>query len=211
MAMESLSIDGPAGRLDARWQQATDDGARVAVVCHPHPQHGGTMDNKVVTTVARAFHLHGLHVLRFNFRGVGLSEGTYGEGVGEEQDLRAVVEHLRDAGHEHVQLAGFSFGAGISIRMARALGVEALISVAPPVPRFDLAAADTPQCPWLVIQGDDDELVDAEAVSGWVDGLTHRPELIRLPEVDHFFHGKLTLLRETVLATLEAWDDQEAG
>jgi uncharacterized protein len=206
---DSWIIDGPAGRLDARWSAAEGGSDRVAVICHPHPEHGGTMDNKVVTTLARALSLHGLDVLRFNFRGVGGSDGSFADGLGEAEDLRAVVTHLRDAGHERIWLAGFSFGARVSVRMAATLAAEALISIAPPVQRFDLVGAEIPRCRWLVVQGDADELVDAEAVQTWADDLPVRPELIRLPDVDHFFHGKLTLLRETLLERMKDWDDQE--
>jgi uncharacterized protein len=209
MRPEPLTIDGPAGGLEARWLPPPAPDPRVAVVCHPHPQHGGSMDSKVVTTLVRSLHLAGLGVLHFNFRGVGASEGVYDEGDGEMEDLAAAVAHLRAAGSDRVWLAGFSFGAWICTRMAARLGVEALISIAPPVQRLGFERLDVPRCRWLIVQGEDDDLVDAEAVAAWVGELPVQPHLIRLEGVDHFFHGKLRLLRETLLRTLEAWDDQE--
>jgi len=204
---EALLFDGPAGAIEAAWQPAHADAqdGLAAVICHPHPQHGGAMSNKVVTTIARSMQLLGIGSLRFNFRGVGASEGSYDAGRGEAEDLDAAVTWLRQRGAQRIWLAGFSFGAWVSARMATTLAADALISIAPPVQRFDFATFERPEAPWLIVQGDADELVDADAVAAWAASFEAPPELVRMPGVDHFFHGKLTLLRETLLERTGGW------
>ncbi|MGH8495737.1 MAG: alpha/beta hydrolase [Gammaproteobacteria bacterium] len=203
-AAKALAIDGPAGRLEALLD-GPDRGApaAVAVVCHPHPQHQGTMRNKVVHTLARAFNQLGLPALRFNYRGVGSSEGSYGELTGETEDALAVVDWARrrwpDAA---IWMAGFSFGAIIAWRVALDSGIAQLVTIAPPVERFDVSAGRQPQCPWLIVQGANDEIVDCEAVVEWVNGLAPGPQLIVLEGVGHFFHGRLIELKETLVANL---------
>lgn len=197
---EHLHIDGPVGRLEAILDTpAAGDQAALAVVLHPHPQHGGTMQNKVTHTVARTLAGLGFAALRFNFRGAGTSAGNYDEGVGEEQDAIAVVNWMRRRyPGEPLWLAGFSFGAAIAIRAAVEVRPAGLISVAPAVRRFASGLASQPDCPWLVIQGDADEVVDVNETVEWVDSLEPGPELRVLAGVDHFFHGKLLALREAV-------------
>ena len=205
---ETLQLAGPAGALELAVDPA--DGKRlpvVAVVCHPLPTEGGTMHNKVVTMAARALRECGADTVRFNFRGVGASEGAFDEGVGESEDLRAVVAWVRaqrpDAA---LWLAGFSFGAYVSLRMSAELQPAALLSIAPPVGRaWDFKAIVPPSCPWLVIQGDDDEIVDANAVAAWVAKLPHPPELVRMPDTGHFFHRKLMDLRGAIRHGVRAW------
>lgn len=201
---EALEIDGPAGALEALIERAPGDGASgVAVVCHPHPQHGGTMNNKVVHTLCRAANELGLAALRFNFRGVGASAGGYDEGRGETEDALAVMAHAR-AGHagEPLWLAGFSFGAAVAIAAAGRDEPDRLVTVAPAVNRVAAVVERQPQCPWLIVQGEDDELVAVDDTVAWVNRLAPGPELVVLPGVDHFFHGKLTLLKETVTGAL---------
>ena len=155
-------LQGPVGKLESILDvpgEAKIVGA--AVVCHPHPQHGGTMHNKVAHTLARAFARSGFETLRFNFRGTEASEGQYDDGIGELDDALAVLDWMRErrpAGP--LWLAGFSFGAAIAIRAAVKAEVNGLVSVAPAVSRFADNMADQPKCPWLVVQGDEDELVD---------------------------------------------------
>ena len=201
----AVEIEGPAGRLEGILEAPQTDAVpdAVAVVCHPHPQHQGTMRNKVVHTVARACNRMGLPALRFNYRGVGASEGAYDEGDGETLDVIAAARWMRDRYPDaELWLAGFSFGAWVSIRAAAELEPARLISVAPPVSRFDMQRMEQPRCPWLIVQGEADELVDAGEVLAWVNGLEPGPELVMLPEVDHFFHGKLVDLRETLIENL---------
>jgi alpha/beta superfamily hydrolase len=179
----------------------------VAVVCHPLPTEGGTMYNKVVTMAARALRECGVDTVRFNFRGVGASEGAFDDGDGEGEDLRAVAAWVRaqrpDAA---LWLAGFSFGAYVSLRMAAELQPAALLSIALPVGRsWDFKPIVPPSCPWLVIQGDADEIVDADAVAAWVAKLPHPPTLVRMPDTSHFFHRKLVDLRGAIRNGVRAW------
>ncbi len=202
---EAISIPGPEGLLEALLEAPRESSGRgLAIVCHPHPRHHGTMLNKVVHTICRAMNELGLPAVRFNFRGVGASEGAYADGVGEIEDVRAVAEWAR-ARHPElpVWLAGFSFGAGVCARAAAAIRPTQLVAVAPPAARLgpELSAV-VPTCPWLVIQGDADEVVSCDDVRAWVSGLSPAPEFVVLPEVGHFFHGRLTLLRETLLERL---------
>ena len=199
---EKLFIDGPSGRLEAvldRPGQGAIDGC--AVVCHPHPQHGGTMHNKVAHTLARAFVRSGFEVLRFNFRGTENSEGTFDHGVGELDDALAALHWISDRHPDlPVWLAGFSFGAAIAVKAAVVEHVDGLISVAPAISRFAAGLESQPQCPWLVIQGDQDELVDIDDTVAWFDSLEPGPELLVIPGAEHFFHGRLTELREATMA-----------
>lgn len=171
----------------------------VVVVCHPNPVQGGTLDNKVVQTIARAFVQMGYRSVRFNFRGVGQSQGVWDEGRGEVDDALAVVNALRDP-RLPLALAGFSFGAYVASQAALRLTgderAERLLLVAPATSRFDTAAvpADT-----LVIHGEVDEVVPLASVLDWA-----RPQalpLIVVPGVGHFFHGQLPLLKNLLLRT----------
>lgn len=199
---EPSSIDGPAGPLESLLEVGDDD-TRAAVVCHPHPQHGGTMHNKVAYTLARSFYHCGAAVLRFNYRGVGTSAGSYAQGAGEIDDARAVLAFARERWPDRpVYLGGFSFGAMVALGAAQDAELAALVTVAPAVARIP----DTfvrPSCPWLVVQGEDDEIVDARAVARWVERFDPAPELAMLPGVGHFFDGELTRLRELVTGFIE--------
>jgi len=197
-----ISIRGPAGELEAILESPGDAGINgVAVVCHPHPQHGGTMHNKVAHTLARSFVRSNFAVLRFNFRGTEGSEGVYDNGVGELDDALAALAWIRQQKVEGpLWLAGFSFGAAIAVRAAVARDVDGLISVAPAIYRFAGNLDAQPDCPWLIIQGDEDELVEIDETVEWVDSLDPGPELLVVPGAEHFFHGRLHELREAVMA-----------
>jgi alpha/beta superfamily hydrolase len=197
---ENIFIHGPAGQLEAMLETPGDGVVSgCAVVCHPHPQHGGTMHNKVAHSVARAFVAQGFSTLRFNFRGTEASEGEFDDGKGELDDALAALEWMRDrVPTGPLWLAGFSFGAAIAIRAAIETKVTGLISVAPAVYRFADGMLDQPRCPWLVIQGDQDELVAIDETIDWVNSLDEGPELLVVPGGEHFFHGKLTVLRDAV-------------
>ena len=195
---QSLTLAGPAGALEAvTLCPAPDEAvAASAVILHPHSLHGGTMHNKVVTIMERSMRELGLRTIRFNFRGAGDSEGEHDEGYGETDDLFAVTEWVRKSRpNDELWLGGFSFGAYISIRAAGNLKLGQLISIAPPVDRFEFSQLLHPDCPWLVIQGDEDEVVSLEDVVCWVEKLEPPPDFLVMEQADHFFHRRLMDLR----------------
>jgi uncharacterized protein len=197
---QTLTVPGPAGGMEA---PVGATGGRVAVLCHPHPQHQGTMLNKVVHTLARAMNDLGLSALRFNFRGVGASEGDYAEGEGEVDDVIAVAEYARRRWPGcRIWLAGFSFGAMVSARAAAQVQPEQLLSVAPAVNILGRELSEIPGMPWLVVQGGADEIVSPADVRDWVAMLQPQPKLIVLPEAGHFFHGHLVDLRSILVKQL---------
>jgi alpha/beta superfamily hydrolase len=158
------------------------------------------MHNKVAHTLARAFVRSGYETLRFNFRGTENSEGQFDNGIGELDDALAAIEWMRARhGSYPLWLAGFSFGAAIAVKVAVAAHVDGLVSVAPAISRFATGLASQPQCPWLIVQGDQDELVNVEETVEWVDSLEPGPELLVVPGGEHFFHGRLAELREAVM------------
>ncbi|MEP9318048.1 alpha/beta hydrolase [Pseudomonas sp. LABIM340] len=200
-----LFLDGPDGQLEAL-HLATPDAKGVALICHPHPLFAGTMQNKVVATLQRAARDAGYATLRFNFRGVGQSVGSYAEGRGEIDDVLAAARWLAE---QHpglpLTLMGFSFGSCVAGNAAECLEEEGaelaqLFMLAPPVERFDV---DLPErCPLTVIQPEADEVVTPERVYAWSAELSKPHELIRIPECSHFFHGKLIELKDLIQARL---------
>ncbi|TLP77977.1 alpha/beta fold hydrolase [Pseudomonas nitroreducens] len=200
-----LFLDGPDGQLEAL-HLATPDAKGVALICHPHPLFAGTMQNKVVATLQRAARDAGYATLRFNFRGVGQSVGSYAEGRGEIDDVLAAARWLAE---QHpglpLTLMGFSFGSCVAGNAAERLEEEGaelaqLFMLAPPVERFDV---DLPErCPLTVIQPEADEVVTPERVYAWSAELSKPHELIRIPECSHFFHGKLIELKDLIQARL---------
>jgi alpha/beta superfamily hydrolase len=206
-ASASPPIIGPSGFIEATVEEpssstagsSTAGGTDYAVVCHPHPPSGGTMTNKVVTTLARALADCGVPSLRFNFRGVGASAGVYDEGVGETADAAAVADWgARRWPGRRLILAGFSFGAFVALRLSRQRATAQLITVAPPLQRFDFSDLQAPLARWLILQGDADELVDAQAVIRWAASLSPKPRVVVFPGVGHFFPGRLQELRAAV-------------
>ena len=198
----TLSLPGPAGALEVAVEAPDADSPRlpvVAVVCHPLPTEGGSMHNKVVTMAARSLRESGATTVRFNFRGTGQSEGEFDDGAGETDDLRAVVAWVRAERPDHaLWLAGFSFGAYVSIRAAEELKPALLISIAPPAGRWDFESVKLPTMPWLVIQGEDDEIVDPQAVYDWLKKSKAQADVVRMPDTSHFFHRKLIDLRGAI-------------
>lgn len=197
-----VHVDGPAGRIACIVDRpaAATPVRGVVVVCHPHPLHGGTMDNKVVQTLTRAFLQLGFASVRFNYRGVDGSDGAWDEGRGEVDDALAVIEAQRAAGLP-LALGGFSFGGYVAAQAAHRLAgsapVERLVLVGPATRSFSVpeVPADT-----VVVHGESDEVVPLAATFDWA-----RPQslpVIVLPGVGHFFHGQLTLLKNQVL---QAW------
>jgi alpha/beta superfamily hydrolase len=198
-------LPGLAGNIEALVDTPAVATARaVGVICHPHPLHGGTMTNKVVHTLAKAFNDVGAPAVRFNFRGVGASAGTYGDGNGETQDAVAVLDWAAQRWPEaQLWLGGFSFGGAVAIRASvassHASKIARLVTVAPAIRRVSVDSSTPPQCPWLIVQGDRDELVDPADIQQWVQALPVQPRLAMLSGVEHFFHGRLNDLRTTVV------------
>ena len=199
---QKLLLQGPVGQLESLLDLPASDAVDgAAVICHPHPQHGGTMHNKVAHTLARAFVRSGFAALRFNFRGTEGSGGSYDNAVGELDDALAALEWMQQRYPDvPLWLGGFSFGAAIAVRAALSNDVSGLISVAPAIYRFANGLERQPQCPWLVIQGDQDELVDVDETIEWFNSLSPGPELLIIPGAEHFFHSRLADLRTAVMA-----------
>jgi uncharacterized protein len=193
------SIEGPSGALELACALPTSAPSQLALICHPHPLFGGSMGNKVVTTLERCFRDQGAATVRFNFRGVGHSAGAFDHGLGESEDLLAVFAFARRFFPSlPLVLAGFSFGSFVAARMANRLQAAQLISIAPPVQSWDFHAIEAPQMSWLVVQGEQDEVVAPEAVYRFAAAQNPAPTLLRLPDATHFFHGKLLELRSLV-------------
>lgn len=196
---ERETIAGPAGALECALDGPRQGALGLAVIAHPHPLHGGTMDNKVVQTVARAFVQQGWRTARFNFRGVGGSAGQWDEGRGEIDDMMAVIVHYRRDG-EPLALAGFSFGAYVASQAARRVGhdqVAHLVLVGPATRNFEVAEVPART---LVIHGEQDDVVPLAATLDWA-----RPQslpVVVVPGVGHFFHGQLPLLKTLVVRAL---------
>ncbi|MGQ0553092.1 MAG: alpha/beta hydrolase [Planctomycetota bacterium] len=217
--MPAVSLMSPAGRLVARHDPPAapppSAGPRVAVICHPHPLYGGTLDNKVVYALAKACSAAGLHALRFNFRGAGGSEGRHDEGRGELDDARAALDAAvalaapaapaaltaaatsrGPAAGDCVLMAGFSFGAFVALSAGlNDPRVGALLAVAPPVQHYDFTPVAATSKPLAVIYALGDELVPAALVEAWLARCTRPPRVTAVAGATHLFHGKLSELR----------------
>jgi alpha/beta superfamily hydrolase len=193
----ATEIKGPAGKLEiAIGTPIGPDRNTLGIICHPHPLHGGTMYNKVVTTLARSFQGLGLTTVRFNFRGVGQSQGEFDFGRGEIDDLLAVAKWVQtEMGHQDLWLAGFSFGAYIAASVAVQVPTKKLVTVAPPVTHFPMRDLPPILCDWVLVQGDQDDVVAPEDVLAWAKSRLPPPVILRFPEAGHFFHGQLGELR----------------
>lgn len=225
---ERVVIPGPAGDIQGLIEIPadhvdTDEFRAFGVVCHPHPLYGGTLDNKVVYTVARAFEELGAPTIRFNFRGVGTSRGQYDAGIGETEDALAVIAYgMQRWPRAVLWLAGFSFGGAVAIRAAARLisspstesdlppfqhagktrdlyPLARLVAVAPAITLVDVQDVVTPST-WLVVQGGADDVVLPAAVLEWASKRSPAPTMSLLAGAGHFFHGQLLELREAVLA-----------
>ena len=205
----ALMLSGPAGQLEIAVdppEAGVSPLPLTVVLCHPLSTEGGSLSNKVVTMAARSLRELGANTVRFNFRGVGQSEGVFDHGDGEQQDLRTVVEWVREhRPDDDLWLVGFSFGAYVSLRASDSLQPDALVSIAPPAGRWDFDRIVTPACPWLVIQGENDEIVEPQAVYDWIDTLKRKPDLVRMPDTSHFFHRKLIDLRGALQHGVKHW------
>ena len=198
-------IHGPAGQLEMQLSSPTGEPRQAwGIVCHPHPLHGGAMQNKVVTTIAKTFQHLGLTAVRFNFRGVGKSEGKFDKGYGELDDLLSVIDWvLREKPQNEIWLAGFSFGAYVAAKAGTQIPVSKLVLVAPPVTHFHMESLPPLLTAWILVQGDRDEVVPAEQVYAWAAEREPKPHIIRLPLATHFFHGQLIELRQQLESALQ--------
>jgi alpha/beta superfamily hydrolase len=200
----SFFLDGPAGRLEAMlWTVPVPD--RVALVCHPHPLFGGTMHNKVVYQAAKALHRRGMAVLRFNFRGAGLSEGAHDKGRGEQDDVRAALDYLdREFPRRPILLAGFSFGSWVGLKVgcedARA---TKLIGLGLPVNDSDLTYLRSCEKPKLIVQGGNDQFGSRANVEALFSAMPEPKRLVIVERADHFFTGKLN----EVGTAIDTWID----
>lgn len=193
---ERVLIDGPAGRLELAINTPAATARGLAIVAHPHPLQGGTLDNKVAQTLAKTFVALDYAAVRFNFRGVGGSQGSFDEGTGETDDALAALEYARQRfGELPLALAGFSFGSFVQTRVAQRVPFERLVLVGPAVNRFDVAPV-APET--IVIHGEEDDVVPLAAVFDWA-----RPQqlpVIVFPACGHFFHGRLVQLQQVLTA-----------
>ena len=188
------SIAGPAGTLEVAFNVPEGALRGIALIAHPHPLQGGTLDNKVVQTLAKTFAALGYAAVRFNFRGVGLSEGQFGDGIGETDDaLAALAAAKLEFGELPVALAGFSFGSYVQTRVAHAITAERLVLIGPAVKRFPI---ETVPPDTIVIHGEEDDVVALADVLAWA-----RPQQLPImvfPGCGHFFHGRLPQLQRVI-------------
>ncbi len=197
---ERVTVDGPAGLLELVLNAPAPAPVGIALVAHPHPLQGGTLDNKVVQTLARTFFALGYAALRFNFRGVGASAGSFDNGDGETQDALAALAAGRERWGDAlpVVLAGFSFGTFVQTRVARVVTAQRLVLVGPAVGRF---ALETVPADTIVIHGEEDDVVPLAEVLAWA-----RPQALPItvfPGCGHFFHGRLPQLQQVITGMWE--------
>jgi uncharacterized protein len=210
-SIRSLFLVGPSGRLEALLNQGSPDATYAAVVCHPHPVYGGRLHNKVVFHAMKALNSFGFPVLRFNFRGAGLSEGEHDEGRGEVDDVRAALDWLDSEFHLPIIFAGFSFGAAVGVGAAcpdsRVKGVIALgLPVAPVEGRsYDFACLENCNKPKLFVSGSRDQFGPRAKLQELVASIPEPKQLDFIEGADHFFEGRLRELREII----ESWIKQE--
>lgn len=194
-SLERVLVESPAGAIETDLNDPGDKRRGYALIAHPNPVQGGTKDNKVVTTLAKAFYNLGYVAVRPNFRGVGASAGAHDAGAGETEDLLAVVSYLRDRyGELPLVLAGFSFGSFVQTRVSKRIEAEQVVLVGPAVNRF---AAESVPSGTLVIHGEHDDVVPLKDVFDWA-----RPQdlpVVVVPGGEHFFHGRLNLLAQIVV------------
>src|SRR5271163_3325609 len=196
--IESLFLAGPAGRLEALLEEPDEAAPReAAIVCHPHPRHGGTMHNKVVYRIARGLRSTGAVVLRFNYRGVNLSEGTYDDGEGELEDARVGLDYLRGRYPAlPLTVAGFSFGSRIALRLGCGIA-RRVIAVGFPAAYKDKASLETCTTPRVFIQSTHDQFGSVEQIESIVAALPEPKRLFLIEAQDHFFTGALDALEAT--------------
>jgi alpha/beta superfamily hydrolase len=201
--MPDVIFNGPEGRLEGRYQHSKVPNAPIALMLHPHPQHGGTMNNKVVYTLYHAFERQGFAVLRFNFRGVGRSQGVFDRGDGELSDAASALDWLQGFNENATNcwIAGFSFGAWIGMQLLmRRPEISGFISIAPPANMFDFSFLAPCPSSGLILQGDQDDVVPEPSVAKLVEKLSAQRGIAIdyriLPGANHFFHDQMDLLSQ---------------
>ena len=209
--MPEVIFNGPEGRIEGRYNHSKLPNAPVAVLLHPHPQHGGTMNNKVIFNLYQAFVRRGFSTLRFNFRGVGRSQGSFDRGEGELSDAAAALDWLQtfNANAMSCWIAGFSFGAWIGMQLLmRRPEITGFISVAPPANIFDFSFLAPCPASGLIVHGNQDDIVPVESVNKLVDKLSHQRgikiEYRVIPGANHFFHDHI----DDIIAHLESYLDR---
>lgn len=205
MTLQHVDIAGPVGSLEGLLNVPDGDVRQAAVVCHPHPVHGGTMHNNVVYNTARAMRERGMAVLRFNFRGVGKSAGTYDCGRGEQDDVRAAIDWtLARYPQAHCVLAGFSFGSWVGLRVgAEDDRIRGLLGVGMPVDSSDFSYLKTSARPLAVVQGGGDEFGSEKALRLLIDSLDCPTHVEVVPDAGHFFPRRFGELRAAVTRALD--------
>lgn len=193
-------FEGPSGRLEAIFKEPAPPVTRASIVCHPHPLFGGTMHNKVVFRIARAFEDAGFAVLRFNFRGTGRSQGEHDSGRGEQDDLRAAIKFVEEKyPNAEIWLAGFSFGSAVMLRaVSRDDRVRAFVAVGVPVSKYDFTEIGRCNKPKLFVQGSLDEFGSVEDLARLFDALDEPKQLKIIDCADHFFEGHLAELSQAI-------------
>jgi uncharacterized protein len=202
-SIQSLFVDGPAGKLEALLNAGAADAPYSALVCHPHPLHGGTMHNKVVYHAAKALNGFGIPVLRFNFRGTGLSEGTHAEGRGERDDIHSALDWLEEKYSRPIIFAGFSFGAATGLKVccpdARVVGLIALgTPLAVEERLYTYAYLSTCTKPKLMVSGDHDQFASTANLREIFSLAAEPKEFVLVENADHFFEGKLPIMRDAI-------------
>ena len=203
--MPEIIIPGPEGRLEARYQKGKDQRSPICLVLHPHPRQGGTMNNKIVYNIYHAFKNIGFATLRFNFRGVGKSQGSYDNGVGELTDAAAALDWLQNENPtaQNTWIAGFSFGSWLALQLLmRRPEIAGFVAVSPPANLYDFSFLAPCPASGLIIQGTDDKIVEAEQVSELADKLNKQKNLKivykKLIGADHFFKNELDDIQDAI-------------
>lgn len=202
MAEEDLFFESDGLKIEALLDAQSGD--KAVVIAHPHPLYGGDMHNHVVTGIRAAYLRAGYTTLRFNFRGVGASDGEYNEGRGETSDVRAAVDLLGERGKQAVDLAGYSFGAWVIARgLERITGARRVVMISPPVSFFDFSFLNHNHKIQLVIAGSEDDIAPADKIRNMVPEWNPEADLVIIPRADHFYGGTTGRMEDAILAFLE--------
>ncbi|MDH5480358.1 MAG: alpha/beta hydrolase [Nitrosomonas sp.] len=200
--IQEFFVEGPAGKLESILAEPQSSPKGIAIIAHPHPQHGGTMHNKIVHTLFNSLVEIGFITVKFNFRGVGKSDGIFDNGIGEIEDVVTLTNVIRDQFDNQISslpilLAGFSFGGGIQLHAAKQLNPEYLILIAPSVKKMHAPPVQEQVKHTLIIHGENDEIVPIKTIFDWA--APQSLPVIIIPSAEHFFHGKLAILKQTII------------